>query len=71
MAVDTTEKRMSMLNFGGNGVVFLLPETDGSIDADDRFHLMDLYSGITPDAPVAVVAVVGDYPVRRHRRRKR
>ncbi len=54
MAVDTLEKRFSMLNFGGTGTIHLLFEDDGSVDADDRAHLLDLYSGIALGSPVAV-----------------
>jgi len=45
MAVDTAEKRYSMLNFG---LPFFraLPQVDGGIEADDRLHLLGLYSGI-------------------------
>lgn len=46
MAVDTREKRMSMLNFGDGCSLHLLFEADGTVDADDRLHLLDLYSGI-------------------------
>ena len=46
MAVDTAEKRYSMLNFGDGTNIHLLPEPDGSIDLDDRQHLLDCYSGI-------------------------
>ena len=34
-----------MLNFGDGDI--LLPDTDGSIDAPDRAHLLGLYSGLT------------------------
>ena len=47
MAVDTAEKRYSMLNFGDGSNSHLLFETDGSVDADDRAHMLDIYSGIT------------------------
>ncbi len=49
MAVDTAQKRFSMLNFGWVPGVMLF-EADGSVDADDRSHLLHLYSGITLDA---------------------
>ncbi len=54
MAIDTAEKRFSMLNFGSTGTVHLLFEPDGAVDADDRAHLLDLYSGIALGAPVVV-----------------
>ena len=46
MAVDTAEKRYSMLNFGDGNNWHMLPQVDGSIDLDDRQHLLDCYSGI-------------------------
>ncbi len=49
MAVDTAQKRFSMLNFGWVPGVMLF-EADGAVDADDRSHLLHLYSGITLDA---------------------
>ncbi len=55
MAVDTREKRFSMLNFGDGTTIHTLPEADGAIDLDDRQHLLDCYSGNSfgapPDAP--------------------
>lgn len=54
MAIDTRQKRFSMMNFGeGDQVLF---EADGSVDADDRAHLLGFYSGIAlsgivPDDP--------------------
>ncbi len=52
MAVDTAEKRFSMMNFGGlPGTLKLMFEPDGSVDADDRAHMLDLYAGIALDAP--------------------
>lgn len=54
MAVDTAEKRFSMLNFGDGTNIHLLFETDGSVDLDDRQHLLDCYSGIGFGAPAGV-----------------
>lgn len=49
MAVDTREKRFSMLAMGsgldGCGIHTLF-EADGTVDNDDRQHLLDCYSGI-------------------------
>lgn len=45
MAVDTKDRRLSMLNFGEGDA--LLPDSDGSFDADDMAHLLGLYSGIS------------------------
>ena len=47
MAVDTAEKRFSMLNFGDGTNIHLLFEPDGTVDLDDSQHLLDCYSGIT------------------------
>ncbi len=52
MAIDTAEKRLSMLNFGLPWWT-TLPASDGAIDAGDRLHLLGLYSGIA----VAVTVV--------------
>lgn len=46
MAVDTREKRFSMLNFGDGTHVHATFEADGAVDLDDRQHLLDCYSGI-------------------------
>ena len=45
MAVDSKEKRLSIINLGLPWWT-TLPEADGAIDADDRLHLLNLYSGI-------------------------
>ncbi|KKK99706.1 hypothetical protein LCGC14_2630060, partial [marine sediment metagenome] len=54
MAIDTNEKLLSMLNFGDGTVLHVLPEADAAIGADDRLHLLDLYSGIAAAAPPVV-----------------
>ncbi len=46
MAIDTKNKRFSMLNFGDGTSIHLLPNPDGSIESGDRQHLLDCYSGI-------------------------
>lgn len=53
MAIDTTEKKLSLLNFG---LPFwrTLPEGDGSIGQGDRQHLLGLYAGILAAAPPEV-----------------
>ncbi len=43
MAIDTAERRNSMMNFCVGGGL-LIP--DGSIDTVDRFTLLELYSGV-------------------------
>ena len=67
MAVDTAEKRFSMLNFGDGTTIHLLPEPDGTVDLDDRQHFLDCYSGIAFAAPGLVVAK-GSILLRRRRR---
>ena len=45
MAIDTTQKRLSSLNFSWvPGVT--LPDADGTVDAGDKSHMLHLYSGI-------------------------
>lgn len=34
-----------MLGFGSGPNIDTLFEADGTVDADDRYHLLDLYSG--------------------------
>lgn len=46
-AIDDKDKRFSMLNFADGSTLALLPDRDGSIDANDRVHLLDLYGGIS------------------------
>jgi len=59
MAIDTREKRMSMLNMGDGAVLHTLPEADaGGIEADDRAHLLDLYSGLGAE-DTGITALVG------------
>ena len=48
MAVDTRNKRFSLLGFGhGYGIPYVLPNPDGTIDSDDRAQLIYLYPGIS------------------------
>ena len=51
MAIDTKDKRFNMLDFGLGDA--LLPDRDGSIDANDRAHLLDLYGGNSLVAAIA------------------
>jgi hypothetical protein len=53
MAVDTAEKRFSMLNFGDGNHWHMTFQVDGSVDLDDRQHLLDCYSGIVFQGGVA------------------
>ncbi len=52
MAIDTAQKRFSMMNFVSFSAIHLytLPQADGSIDVDDRRYLLDLYSGLALQA---------------------
>lgn len=45
MAVDTREKRFAMMNLNRIPATNLF-ETDSTVDADDRAHLLALYGGI-------------------------
>ena len=51
MSIDTRMKRFSMMQFGDTDITLF--ESDGAVDADDRFHLLGLYSGITLASPSA------------------
>ena len=62
MAVDTAEKRFSMMNFGDGTTLHPLFEVDGAVDLDDRQHLLDCYSGIA-FASTAVGLVAGTLPL--------
>jgi hypothetical protein len=50
MAIDTRNKRFSMLNLG-QPIPFALFEADGTVDADDRAFGLKLYAGITLENP--------------------
>lgn len=64
MAIDTAEKRMSALNFGLPWFR-VLPEVDGGIEADDRQHLLGLYSGIAASVVPDGVGVEFTLPTNR------
>lgn len=53
MAVDTRQKRHSLI---GYGLAFrlTLPTSDGTLDVGDRQHLAGLYSGIEAASPPVV-----------------
>jgi hypothetical protein len=51
MAIDTRQKRFSIMNFSRAGPHVALFEADGTVDADDREHLLHLYSGIALASP--------------------
>ena len=44
MAIDTRQKRFSMLNFGSISSDILF-EADGTVNDDDKIVLLDMYSG--------------------------
>jgi hypothetical protein len=56
LAVDTRQKRMSMLNFGDSSITLF--EADNSVDLDDRQHLLDCYSGIAFGAPPGGTTII-------------
>lgn len=51
MSIDTAEKRYSMINFTvvGAGKILFVPT--GTVNDQDRFHLLGLYSGLAPFPP--------------------
>ena len=49
MAVDTRQKRFSIMTMKSHGLLGItqpLFEVDGAVDLDDKQHLLGLYSGI-------------------------
>lgn len=62
MAIDTAEKRYSMLNFGAGPTLHLLFEADSAVDADDRQHLLDCYAGIAFSAADVLGTAVQTLP---------
>jgi len=54
VAVDTAEKRFSMLNLTIVGASMMLFERDGTVNDDDRQHLIGCYSGIALDEPPGI-----------------
>lgn len=68
MAIDSREKRFSMLNFGDGTHIHATFEADGAVDLDDKQHLLDCYSGIAfSGAPAAAAGSL--IPVIRRRKR--
>lgn len=49
MAVDTKQKRFSIMSLRSGVAGLPIFETDGAVDADDRQHLLGAYSGIAFD----------------------
>ena len=56
MAVDTRQKRFSMMSLGEGNHLIATFEADGTVDVDDRQHLLDCYSGIAFASPGGVTA---------------
>ena len=54
MAIDTKNKRFSILNSGDGCLLHLNPDPDGSISLGDQQHFLDCYSGIPFGAPPVV-----------------
>jgi len=52
MAVDTENKRRSAI---GLPIPTAMPEPDGTIDDNDRMHVIGIYSGIDPGAAAVPV----------------
>ena len=48
MAVDTRNKRFSLLGFAqARGMPLVFPNPDGTLNSDDRAHFVYLYPGIS------------------------
>ena len=58
MAIDTAQKRYSMMDFGSPYPIHLF-EPDGAVDLDDRQHLLALYSGIVITVVVVIPPSIG------------
>ncbi len=57
MAIDSTGKKLSLLNYMRVDHI-VLPEGDGSFDGGDKLHFLNLYSGLA-----AAALVLGPYCV--------
>ena len=68
MAIDTANKRMSVLNTG-TSTAMLAAVPDGTVDDGDRYSLGYCYFGITLLPPVVGGQVVGGSQAHRVRRR--
>lgn len=67
MAVDTAEKRYSMMNIPVVGASMILFVATGAIDAPEREHLLGLYAGfaITPAVEYGEYVYFARHRVRR------
>ena len=60
MAVDSAGKRYSILNFG-NPIITPLIIPDGTVAAADKYHFLNLYSGISLLAAPIFAGTIPDY----------
>jgi hypothetical protein len=68
MAIDTAEKRFSMMDFRAISTI-TLPVPTGGFDQADRQHILDFYSGVLFGGAVGAATVVLFRPTFRPRRR--
>lgn len=66
MAVDTFEKRKSIIDLARPGPAIPIPVTSG-VAANERAHFLGLYSGIALSAPPDAAESVGVYASWRER----
>ena len=57
MAVDSRNKRASVLGFG-LAALLVMPAPDGTIDQADRQHVAYSYPGITAGTPIAPDVII-------------
>ena len=67
MALDTKAKRMSMLSFANPLAWQHHYEVDGSVDADDRAHLLHLYGGNALNNPAGGGTILPQVTAAYHR----
>ncbi len=60
-----------MMNFASPIHFAPMFEPDGAINADDRAHMINLYSGIALDSPGGGPTVISEWITRARRRRRR
>lgn len=63
MAIDTENKRRSVMGYGG---AVTYPRPDGAITKPDREHTTWLYAGIPAGAPPAATLKVFGHHTKRH-----
>ena len=69
MAIDSRQKRFNMLYVASPVLWSPHFEADGTVDADDRAHLLHLYGGNPLDGSLPPVVTKGSYiPTFRPRR---